>query len=312
MGIALSLPVVQTKIAQYATKTLNEDFGTNIQVDKVAISVFGTVKLKGVLILDHHNDTLISANRIQTNVLSFRQLTKNNFGFGTIRAEALIFHMKTYKGEETSNLDVFVKSFDNGKPGDGSFRLKADELFVTNGRYRLTNENAVTAKVLDFTKLNGQLKDFSIKGPNVSAGIVKLSLKDHRGLFVENLSADFSYTSTNIILDNLDLLTTNSALQGNVKLTYTREDMKDFVNKVKFDFQVDKAAVATKDLNYFYNEFGDNRKFYLSTTLKGPLNNFVLHNLKLLDARNSEIIGTVNFRNLFDKEVPHSHQNEQR
>ncbi|MBY8961376.1 translocation/assembly module TamB domain-containing protein [Flavobacterium sp. D11R37] len=304
MGIALSLPVVQTKIAQYATKTLNEDFGTNIQVDKVAISVFGTVKLKGVLILDHHNDTLISANRIQTNILSFRQLTKNHFGFGTIRAEALIFHMKTYKGEDSSNLDVFVKSFDNGKPGDGSFRLKADELFVTNGRYRLTNENAVTAKVLDFTKLNGQLNGFSIKGPNVSAGIVKLSLKDHRGLFVENLSADFSYTSTNIILNNLDLLTTNSALQGNVKLTYTREDMKDFVNKVKFDFQVHKAAVATKDLNYFYNEFGDNRKFYLSTTLKGPLNNFVLHNLKLLDARNSEIIGTVNFRNLFDKEGP--------
>jgi hypothetical protein len=47
LAIALSLPFVQTKIARYATNYLNEDFGTNIQIEKVAISVFGGVKLKG-------------------------------------------------------------------------------------------------------------------------------------------------------------------------------------------------------------------------------------------------------------------------
>lgn len=309
LGIALSLPVVQTGIAHYAAKELNKEFGTRISIDKVAISIFGTVKLKGVLILDHHNDTMVSAARLQTNVLSFKQVASSNLQFGAIRAEALNFHLKTYKGEKHSNLDLFIKAFDNGKPGSGKFRLKADQLYVTNGHFRLTNGNAVSPRVLDFKKLDGELKNFYIKASDVYADILRLSLLDHRGLLVENLAARFSYTKTNIILDDLKLLTKESALEGDVKLTYTKEDFKDFVNKVKFDIRVDKASVASNELNLFYNEFGKNQKYYLSTRFEGPMNNFVLHDLKLLDAAQNEISGTVNFRHLFDRQGPGFYMN---
>lgn len=309
LGIALSLPVVQTSIAKYATEKLNKDFGINIQVEKVAVSVFGGVKLKGVLILDHHNDTLIAANRLQTNILNIRGFADSKLKFGTIKADHLNFHMKTYKGEKTSNLDVFVKAFDNGKPGSGKFRLKSSDLIVTNGRFRLTNENAVTARILDFKKLNGELKNFYIKGSDVTADIRKLSLLDHRGLFVQNLKAQFLYNKKNIKLQALELVTAESALKGDVKLTYGKGDMKDFVNRVDFDFLVDRATVSSNELNYFYNEFGKDQKFYLSTRLKGPLNDFVLHDLKLLDVKDSEIIGSINFRHLFDKEGPGFYMN---
>ncbi len=309
LGIALSLPFVQTKIAHYATDTLNKDFGTNIKIDQVAISVFGGVKLKGVLILDHHKDTLVYAARLQTNVLNMRGVLNSNLKFGTIRAEKLNFHMKTYKGEKTSNLDVFIKSFDDGTPGKGKFRLKANNLYVSNGRFRLTNQNAVTHRVLDLKKLNGELKDFYIKGSDITAGIKKLSLLDHRGLFVENLKANFTYTKKNIKLEELELVTAESALTGGVKLTYGKDDMKDFINRVGFDFQIDRASVSSNELNFFFNEFGKDQKFYLSTRLTGPLNNFILHDLKLLDNRDSEIIGSVNFRHLFDKEGPGFYMN---
>lgn len=309
LGIALSLPFVQTKIAHYATDTLNKDFGTNIQIDKIAISIFGGVKLKGVLVLDHHNDTLISADRIQTNILNFRAITNSDLRFGTLKAERLNFHMKTYKGEKASNLDHFVKAFDNGKPGSGKFRMRVADLAVSNGRYRLTNENAVTHRILDFQKLNGELEDFFIKGSDITANIQKLSLLDHRQLFVKNLKGGFSYTKTQMKLDKLELVTSESALRGAVALTYGKDDMKDFVNRVKFDFNVDRATVSSNELNLFYNEFGKNQKYYLSTRLTGPMNNFVLHDLKLLDAEQSEIIGTVNFRHLFDKAGPGFYMN---
>lgn len=300
---------MQTKIARYATNVINKDYGTNIEVDKVAITIFGSVKLKGVLILDHHSDTLISASSIQTNILSFRNAADSNLQFGAINAETLNFHMKTYEGETTSSLDVFVKAFDTGKPGSGKFRLNASEINVKGGRYRLTNENNTTPRILDFRKLNGELEDFYIKGSDVSAQINKLSLLDHRKLFVKNLSAMFIYTKESMSLKSLELATASSALKGDVLLTYAPGDMKDFVNKVDFDFKIDRAYVSSNELNYFYNEFGADQKFYLSTTLKGPLNNFVLHDLKLLDAEQSEIIGTVNFRHLFDKEGPGFYMN---
>ena len=75
LGIALTLPVVQTKIAHYVTEKLNEQYKTDIQVDQIAVTIFGVVKLKKVLIKDHHKDTLIYANRINTNVLDLSKLT---------------------------------------------------------------------------------------------------------------------------------------------------------------------------------------------------------------------------------------------
>ncbi|MFL9845549.1 translocation/assembly module TamB domain-containing protein [Flavobacterium rhizosphaerae] len=304
LAIALQLPFVQTAIARYATGRLNEQFGTQIYIDKVAITVFGSVKLKDVLILDHHNDTLASAKKLQTNILSFNAITESHLEFGTLDAELLYFHMKTYKGETDSNLNVFVKKLDNGKPGSGKFRMMADDLYVKNGRYRLTNENAVTPRILDFQELNGHLKNFLIKAADVSADIKELALLDHRGLRVKNLTAGFMYTKTKMYLQDAELATAQSALKGNITLTYTMEDMKDFLNKVKFTFEVERASVASNELNIFFNEFGPNQKYYLSTTLTGPLNNFVLKDLKLIDDSQSEIMGTVNFRNLFDKTGP--------
>jgi hypothetical protein len=53
----LSLPYVQTKVAQYFTNSINKDFGTNISIGGVRISFFGGVKFEDVVILDHHKDT---------------------------------------------------------------------------------------------------------------------------------------------------------------------------------------------------------------------------------------------------------------
>ena len=81
VGIALTMPAVQTKIAHYFTDSLNKDFGTNITIDEVAISVFGGVKFKKVLILDHHKDTLIYSNRISTTILESKKLLNGDLIF---------------------------------------------------------------------------------------------------------------------------------------------------------------------------------------------------------------------------------------
>ena len=46
LSIALSTPYVQTKIARYATDEINKSYGTDINIEEVAVTVFGGVKLK--------------------------------------------------------------------------------------------------------------------------------------------------------------------------------------------------------------------------------------------------------------------------
>lgn len=298
--------MVQTKIASIVTEKINNDFGTDIKIEKVALSVFGSVKLKGVLISDHHKDTLFFVKRLQTNILSFKEITKSHLFFGNAHLEGLDFKLKKYKDESKTNLDLFVAKFDNGKPGSGKFRLKSDLLTVSNSRFRLIDENLKTTNPIDFTHLNGKLEDFFIKGPKVTTIINALSFDDHRGLRVENLVADFTYTKTNILLRKLNLKTTESTLIGEVSLKYHPKDFNDFNNKVVFDVIMDKASVSSNELNFYYNEFGKNLRFFLATHLTGTLNDFQLTNLKLLDKNTSEIIGKVSFKNLFNKKAEFS------
>ena len=304
LGIAFTLPFVQTQLGNYATNALNKKYKTHINVEQVSLTIFGGVKLKKVLILDHHKDTLIYANRVKTNILDWEKLLNVNLIFGDIALDGVYFNMKTYKKEKMSNLDVFVAAFDSGAPPskDSSkepFLLTATKVKITNGHYSLIDENRENPKDVDFTKINLAATALKIYGPEVSTTVNRLSFQDHRGIFVEDLSTKFTYNTKRIKLENLDLLTKESKLKGSVVMNYEIEDFAHFTDKVEFDVKLEKASLASNDIRGFYDELGKNQLFKIKGRIKGPLNNLVISNLKLVDSKKSQIEGTIHFRNLF-------------
>jgi len=300
LGIALALPFVQTKIGHYVTDSLNEKYKISINVEQVSLTVFGGVKLKKVLILDHHKDTLIYANRIKTNILDFEKLLNVDLIFGDIEADGLYFNMKTYKKEKQSNLDKFVAAFDSGAPPSKEhFLMTATKVKIINGHYSLIDENRENPTDVDFTKINLSATALRIYGAEVSTTVNALSFQDHRGIFVEDLSTKFSYNAKHIKLENLDLLTKESNLKGSVVMNYELEDFAQFTDKVEFDIKLEKANLGTNDIRGFYDELGKNLRFKVKGRIRGPLNNLVLSNLNLNDTKSSQIVGTINFKNLF-------------
>ena len=301
LAIALTMPVVQTKIAHYFMNSINKDFGTNIAIDGVAVSVFGGVKFKKVLILDHHQDTLIYSDRIATTILESKKLLDGDLIFDGLDLHGLLLDLKTYKNEKESNLDKFIKAFETGKTSSRKFLLKANKLQIYNGRFIVTDQNRENPKDLDFTKLNASVTDFLIYGPDVTTNINKMSFLDFRGLYVKNLKSKFTYSKKNIKLENLDLLTKESTLVGTVLLNYKIEDFSNFTDKVLFDIQLNSASVASNDIRYFYKEIGKNQHFYTKAIIKGTLNDLKFKNLELVDDRKTQINGDINFKNLFAK-----------
>lgn len=302
-GIALTLSFVQTKIAKYVTDDINKTFGVNISIDKVAITVFGGVKLKSVLILDHHKDTLIYTNRLNTSLLDFKNITNSKLRFGDLRFDNLYLNIVNYKNEKETNLDLFVEALDDGTPGSGNFLMTSKNVYVKNSRFVMMDYNREQPKDVDFTKLNAHLKTFQIKGPDVTAHITRMSFLDHRGLFVKDLTSDFAYTKKNIKLEKLRLETANSLVQGKVILSYNKDnkDFSNFNNKVVFDIETINSRIATNDIRYFYSEMGKDKIFTLTSMVKGTLNNFFATNLYLKQNNNSIIRGDVNFKNLFPR-----------
>lgn len=283
---------------------VNSDFGTHINIDKVKVSVFGGVKIQNVLILDHHKDTLIYSKIVNTNLLDINAVLEGDLLFRKIRLDGVLFDMITYKGEKKTNMDVFINAFDSGKPPTGKRTLfKSDKAFIQHGHFRLTDYNRVNPKDVDFKNVNIELTNFKLYGPNVNTTINKLSFLDYRGLFVEDLSAVFSYTKKKIELKNLDLKTPESKIKADVALNYKIQDFARFNDKVQFDVKIKSASIATNDIRHFYKELGINQHFYINRAdVKGPLNDLHINHLRLVDSRKSKIEGTINFKNIFGKE----------
>ncbi|AWG22256.1 DUF490 domain-containing protein [Flavobacterium faecale] len=300
LAIALSTSFVQTKIAKYVTQTLNKDFGVDISMSKAKINVFGGVKLNDVLIRDHHKDTLIYSQILNTNILDLKKLTEGDLMFGGIRLENLLFNLKTYKGEKETNIDVFINRFDDGKPSSGKHTLfTTTDAEIVNSHFILTDENRVVPKDLDWTKLNARLKDFKLYGPDVNTIIKKMSFHDHRGLYVSELNTVFSYTKKQIQLKNLDIQTKESMIKADITLDYKITDFADFNNKVKFTGIIYPSKLSSTDIRPFYSDLGKNLIFNLTTGINGTLNNLTLNHIGLSNADGTTLIGTINFKNIW-------------
>jgi hypothetical protein len=61
-----------------------------------------------------------------------------------------------------------------------------------------------------------------------------MSFLDHRGLYVVNMSSDFTYSKKKIQFGNLDLSTKESKFKANVILNYKPGDFSDFTDKVSY------------------------------------------------------------------------------
>lgn len=302
--LIFSIPAVQTKVGKYFTKQINDDFGTNINIGKVGLQFNGDVELKEIYIADYKNDTLINIAELNTSIINAKTLYNGNLAFGDIDIIDLTLNIKTYQGEEDTNLDVFVARFDEDNPRTerSSFLLSSSDVSIYDGTFRLIDENKEIHKILEFKDLNINATNFLINGPDVSARINTLAFIDSRGLAIKNMVTDFDYTLDHMSFNNLDIKTENSNLKGNLRFNYSREDFANFEDKVQVVASFKDSSVLLDELNTFYNEFGTNQKANFSVDLSGTLNNLNAKNLDLKTSSRTKIVGDIIFKNLFNSE----------
>ncbi|WP_298778408.1 translocation/assembly module TamB domain-containing protein [uncultured Polaribacter sp.] len=305
ISVLFSIPTVQTKIGSYLTNKVNEEYGTNLSIEKVDFSFLGSVQLGNVQIRDHHKDTLIFVKKINTSLLNAKRVLDNEVTLKSISLDGIDFNMKTYKGEIDDNMNIFIKAFDNGKSKDSlkkPFVLQTSNVYINNLNFKLINQNKKDSIIYSATNTGGNLQDLSIVGPDFSSKIRGLYFKDYYGLEINNLTTDFTYSKTAMHFKNTTLQTKNSLIKGDVDFSYKREDFIFFNDKVQIDAHFDKSKIAVKDLNKFYNELKGNDNLNFNGDFNGKINNFNLNNLKLSSERGLVINGDLAFRNALSRD----------
>ena len=307
--IILSLPPVQTRFAKFATKKINDTYGTNINIEKLKFSLITwDTNLEGIYIEDYEKDTLFYINDLTTSILNLKNLASSKLEFGDIAIDKLDFKLKTYKDSVGTNLEVFIDKLDDGKPrkpGTPPFFFSSSNVEITNSTFKLIDENRETEEMLNFRGLNISARDFQILGPEVTTGIEAMSFDSQRGIHVDKLKTDFKYTKQQMRFDSLNIVTPESELIGNLVFNYERKDFKEFLDKVKVVAAFDESTVAFDEINLLYDQFGKGKKVLFSSNINGVLNDLNAEKLFVL-SDNTGIRGDFNFKNLFSKSEPFS------
>jgi len=304
--IIFSLPYVQTRLANYATNTINNEFGTNINIEGLRVSMLTwDALLKGVYIEDYQKDTLFYINELSTSILSVRNLSKGKLEFGNIDIDKLNFKLRTYKDTTSSNLEVFIDKLDDKKPrkpGTPPFFFSSSSVEINNSAFKLIDDNLERSETLDFEGLQISATDFLILGPDVSTNINAMSFKDQRDIKVNKLTTQFKYTKQQMRFDTLRIETPESDLKGNLVFDYDRKDFKEFLDKVRITASFVESTVSLDEINLLYDQFGKGISVSFSSNMSGVLNDLNAEDL-FLQTNNTGIRGDFNFKHLFSREA---------
>ena len=296
--IIFSIPAVQTSVAKKVTSALNETYGTDISIQKIRLKYNGNALIKDVYIADHHQDTLIYAETVETSLLSIRALIKNEMPLGGVFLDEAKLYVKKYQGEENDNLYIFSQKFNTGKTGGTPFKLSSSEVEIDHMHFKFIDEDLDTPEVVNYRDLHLLAEDFDLDDVTVSAQIKELRFDADRDYHLRGLEADFKYSPDEIILNGMVLSTEHSVIRGDVYLDTRNNAFEDFNNRVIFNIDFEPSEISTTDLQAFYAEFGAGEKIMLSGIMQGTLNDFRVTNFDLAGFNTSRVQGDVKFEQL--------------
>ena len=296
--IIFSIPAVQTFVAKKVTDSINDTYGTSIQVEGIRLKYNGKVALNRVYIQDHHQDTLIYSETTETSLLSFKSIFNNKLDLGPVLFKNARFFIKKYKDEENDNLYIFSQKFNTGKKSTSVFELKADYVEMQDSHFRFQDENLDNPDVVDYIDLHLEAEDLDIYGDEVRAQVHDLQFDADRSYKLRGLSGKFLYTPEAMELEDMVLKAPQSEIKGSLHLNIADDAFADFNNRVVFDFKVEEANISTTDLKTLYEEFGASQNINFSGQLDGTLNDFKVSGLDMQGLGVSRINGDIRFQNL--------------
>lgn len=277
-SIAIQIPAVQTKVAKFALEKLNQSLNTRMFVDSVDIDFFGRIYLNDISIKDDHDLDFITSKQLQT-TLSIWSIIANSqhINLKTVKLVNPDVKVITYKGDSVSNFIKFVNGFSSDKPKDPNRTFKLDgDFYLKNGKVSIVNQNSGNVW-LKAQNLQLHVEDFRLVDDDIKAKLANFCFFAERNgekYNVKNFTGLFHYSKKEIRIDNLNLRTDDSVLNGNLVLAYDQpSDMSDFNNKVTWDVFFDRGSIINfKEIRYFTPLFDKNSAASVYGKVDGTLN----------------------------------------
>ncbi len=300
----MTIPAVQTKLAQYFTSRINEEKNVDIHIDKIQILLNGKIILKDFYVLDEKKDTMIAGKKLETFLKNPFSLQKaNKLHFGRTSIDHLRGNIIVYKGQRKPNIEIFADKLDDSKKStvqsSTPFELKIKQIKLTDAHFSYSDFNNSTPNILDFKEMYADINEFYTLGPKVHFTITDSHFKEKHGLEVNQFATEFTYMKTGMDIKNIRLLTPSSSIKMDLYFD-AKNGYKDFNNQVYLKDVISSSKISTDDLLHFTDVFSPGHSIQIQSGIGGTINRMKLKNLKVVTDNQIKLNGNALLSKIFD------------
>ncbi len=281
----LRLSSVQTylghKLANYASRKS----GMQISIGSVDISGLLKIELRAIKARDKHDSLFVDSKSISLQIIP-AYLYNNIFYVKRLNIDSSHFALVEYKGENEFNLMKLINVFTSSSNSDSSstpfiFRMK--QMKITNSSFGLDIQNMDHFEGMDYTHLtvdsiNMLVEDFKMSNDSIMVNIRNLSAYEKCGFNLKSLVGQVLISSSEIDIPNLFFNANNTTAYSHLRLQYNQwSDWLDFVDKVRFNTQLDSSRIYLDDLKFFAPSMqGMKDRIIASGKIRGSVSNLNL------------------------------------
>ena len=310
--LALQLPSVQTRLAQYLSAELSEKTGFNITVTYVEIDWLDKATLSGLTILDNHQQLMIDVADLTLDYKLSTLFRKKDVLIDEIILNDPIVNLIS-DTDSLLNITVFIDALKSlstpSETGPGIFTI--DRISITRGLFSFNTsyKDSISGRFdhnhFILTDLESSIKNFSIRQDTINLVINQLTAADSiTQLVVHDMQTNFEISQSRMVFDQLDLKVGKSRIKDSIVFNYNRmKSLSYFNDSVRMSGNLNGTMLHSEDLAVFAPYFSRiNENYRVSGSFEGEVSALSVQKLELNFGKGSRLAGTAYFSGLPDIE----------
>ncbi|MCK5781495.1 MAG: translocation/assembly module TamB domain-containing protein [Flavobacteriales bacterium] len=276
-----------------------------MSISKVDLSVFGKVNFEGLSLLDYKLDTMLDVSSLRGN------LDRLDLVGGIVKVDDLFLinpyvSVKIYDTDTISNFDIFLNKLKVKKDTikkEKTFDFKSAGINVKNLSFKYEDQRAKRKQKFDISNLDLVVNSIQVNPTDVRFNINELSFLLSNGFNLKKFKGDFTYSATNILIENIELKTPNSSIYSDLRIDYPSIDH--IVKKspdVKLDFEIRYSEIGLKDIGMFVKGIDTDDEVKVSMKANGNVDKLIVSEIKLKTANKTELVAKMDLRNILSRD----------
>lgn len=297
--LVLQTSFVQNYLIDKATVWITEKTGHSVEINRIRIRWFDEVSIRGFLLKDYKDSTLVDAKLLQVDYDLIRLIQTKELSLEEIYLENGSFNLINYADTADTNLNVFLErvralTFDSTAVDTTEAKpLFLRRIMVENFRFSMHDRTKPRAPSgPDFSQIDlliklSEVENISLKPDSISLHLVHFMGADPRnGLHVSELGMKVGFTDSLLILDDLRVRTPYSSFGDSLALSYpSASALSSFADSVSFFVRVRDAKLGVQDFRFLAGSDALKDDVLLNVTLSGMLDDIRLRGLSVESGR---------------------------